>query len=50
MRGLLFGVTGFDPVVFVCVPLLLLVIAAAASYIPARKAIRVDPAVALRHE
>ena len=50
MRGMLYGITPADPVVFVCVPALLLAIAAVASYIPARKAMRVDPVVALKYE
>jgi len=50
MRNLLFGVTTFDPVVFIGVPLALLLIAALASYVPARKAMRVEPVVALRYE
>jgi putative ABC transport system permease protein len=50
MRGMLYGITPADPVVFVCVPALLLVIAAVASYVPARKAMRVDPVVALKYE
>jgi putative ABC transport system permease protein len=50
MRGMLYGIAPDDPVVFVCVPALLLVIAAVASYIPARKAMRADPVVALKYE
>jgi predicted permease len=50
MASLLFGVTPRDPLTFVLVPLALFVVALAASYIPARRAMRVDPVVALRHE
>lgn len=50
MRGMLFGVPPADPVVFVCVPALLIAISALATYIPARRAMRVDPVEALRCE
>jgi ABC-type antimicrobial peptide transport system permease subunit len=48
MASLLYGVRPHDPAVFLMVPLLLLVVAVAASYIPAWRATKVDPIVALR--
>ena len=50
MRNLLFGVTAYDPVTFVAVAVLLVVVVLLASYIPARRAMLVDPVVALRYE
>jgi predicted permease len=46
----LYGVKSFDPATFVSVPLALMVIAALAALVPARKAMRVDPVTALRFE
>jgi len=50
LRSLLFGVTATDPVTFVGVGLMLVVLAAAACYVPARRALAVAPADALRPE
>jgi putative ABC transport system permease protein len=46
----LYGVRETDPVAFTVVPCLLLLVAAVASFVPARRASRVDPLVALHHE
>jgi predicted permease len=48
LAALLYGVRPLDPEVFVAVPLILMVVAFLASYIPARRAARVNPIVALR--
>jgi predicted permease len=50
LRGLLFEITPTDPATFVSTALLLGVVALLACYLPARRAARIDPMVALRHE
>ena len=50
LSSLLFGVKAADPVAFIVLPLVLAAVATLAAYLPARRAVRVDPITALRYE
>jgi ABC-type antimicrobial peptide transport system permease subunit len=50
IKSLLFEVSATDPLIFVSLPALLVTVALAACYVPARRSARVDPLVALRYE
>ena len=50
LKSLLYQVSTTDELTFVSIPLLLLIVALLACYIPARRATKIDPLVALRHE
>ena len=50
MRSLLFGIRAIDPITFAAIPLMLAIVALVASYVPALRAARIYPMVALRQD
>lgn len=50
MEGFLFAITPTDPMTFILVSIVLMAVAGAATYIPANRALTVDPIVALRQQ
>jgi ABC-type antimicrobial peptide transport system permease subunit len=50
LQSMLFNVSAIDPITYLLIPLLLLLVTLAATWLPAQRAARVDPAVVLREE
>ncbi|MFN8581675.1 MAG: ADOP family duplicated permease [Gemmatimonadaceae bacterium] len=50
LEGILYGVTAFDPLALATVPLVLVLVAVVAAYVPARRAGRIDPVIAIKAE
>ena len=50
MARVLFGVSAYDPLTFVCVPIVLIIVSLFACYISARRSMKVEPMITLRYE